>query len=106
LLEKVNWGLNCLNEATDYIVKNSENALRDVEAGASDYLNLLALVAGAWMWLRMLAEIDELSEFGQSKLAVGNFYAEYLMPECQILLERIKNGSAILDSISTEVLTS
>lgn len=106
LLAKVKWGLNSLNEATDYLVKNSEDALRDVEAGASDYLNLLALVAGGWMWLRMLAKIDELSEFGQSKLAVGNFYAEYLMPECQILLERIRRGAVTLDSISSEVLTS
>jgi alkylation response protein AidB-like acyl-CoA dehydrogenase len=99
-------GLQYLSASTNFLLNCPADARRDVEAGASDYLNLLALVAGGWMWLRMLGHVNGSTEFGKSKLAVCRFYADYLMPECKLLADRISLGAATLDSISSEVLAS
>ena len=106
ILAGLHEGLRHLSASTNYLLACKDDARRDFEAGASDYLNLLALVAGGWMWLRMLGHIDESTDFGQSKLAVGNYYAEHLMPECQLLAERIRLGASAIDAISSKVLAS
>jgi 3-(methylsulfanyl)propanoyl-CoA dehydrogenase len=104
ILSGLHQGLQYLSASTDFLLNCKPEAIRDVEAGATDYLNLLALVASSWMWLRMVAHVDESTEFGLSKLAVGNFHAEHIMPECQLLSERVMLGASTIDSLSSDVL--
>jgi 3-(methylsulfanyl)propanoyl-CoA dehydrogenase len=104
ILSGLHQGLQYLSASTDFLLNCKPKAIRDVEAGATDYLNLLALVASSWMWLRMVAHVDESTEFGLSKLAVGNFHAEHIMPECQLLSERVMLGASTIDSLSSDVL--
>jgi hypothetical protein len=104
ILSSLHQGLQYLSASTDFLLNCKPEAIRDVEAGATDYLNLLALVASSWMWLRMVAHVDESTEFGLAKLAVGNFHAEHIMPECQLLSERVMLGASTIDSLSSDVL--
>jgi len=78
--------------------------MRDVEAGATDYLNLLALVAAGWMWLRIINNVEPNSDFGRQKIALANFHAEYLMPETEVLSRRIQTGANGIDSLDSETL--
>jgi alkylation response protein AidB-like acyl-CoA dehydrogenase len=104
ILTALRQGLQYLSASTDYFLNCVPEARRDVEAGATDYLNLLALVASSWMWLRISADVDESTEFGRSKIAVGNFHAEHIMPECQLLSTRVMLGANTIDSISGDIL--
>ncbi len=99
-------GLACLESCSAYIIDRSAESLRDVEAVATDYLNLLALIAGGWMWLRIINSVDEDSEFGKTKIAIANFYAEYIMPESEVLSRRIYTGAKTLDSLDSETLAN
>jgi 3-(methylsulfanyl)propanoyl-CoA dehydrogenase len=93
-----------LEDCTTYLMDMKGRSLRDLEAGATDYLSLLALVAGGWMWLRMISSVDEDTEFGKAKIAIANFYAEYLMPESVVLSSRIHTGAKTLDSLDGDTL--
>ncbi len=93
-----------LEDCSTHLIALGEQSIRDLEAGASDYLNLVALVAGGWMHLRIINAVDTNTDFGRTKTAMADFYAEYLMPEAVVLAERIKIGAGILYSLDGDTL--
>ena len=102
----LNIGLECLGRCTNHLQKASTESIRDVEAAATDYLRLVGLVAGAWMWLRMVAATENNSKLHQGKKAYAKFYAQYLMPEMHTLELKIYAGISSLDKIDNETLTN
>lgn len=70
---------------------------RDAMAGAAAYLELVGLVAGGWMWLRMAGIADAAPASAQ---AFARFYAENLMAAGQTLAAQAQAGAAILDALS------
>ena len=99
-------GLARLDACTDAIVQRVVTASRDAEAGASDYLALVGLVAGGWMWLRMAAVAGGDMPLHAAKRSVARFYAEYLMLESLTLQRRALLGAASLDTLDSAVLAS
>ena len=87
-------GLAVLERTTKYVLQmGMEQRQRDMEFVAKDYCQLVGLVAGAWMWLRIA---HATGEYDRDKLLnninCARFYAEYLMPEMHTLAHRINIG--------------
>ena len=70
---------------------------------ASDYLQLVGLVAGGWMWLRMAAAAGGNSRFHQEQRMLAEFYADWVMAEIPARVTRIENDTAELDKLSAEL---
>jgi alkylation response protein AidB-like acyl-CoA dehydrogenase len=81
-------------------------APRDVEAGATPYLQLVGLVACGWMWLRMAAAADDASEFARLKRATARFCAEQMLPQAALFERQALAGSAAIDSVESGPLGS
>lgn len=96
--------LASLQRSTESIKQQSLLSMRDVEAAATDYIHLVGLVAGAWMWLRMVSVTGGDPERSQGRQAYGKFYVEYLLPEAAILEQRIVKGADTLDSIGSDII--
>ena len=94
--------MESLQQATSWVQLQSRTRPRDVEAAAADYLMLVALVAGGWMWLRMLSKLEDDGEGKALKGVTGRFYFDYYMPESDLLLKRIKTGSKLLDELAAD----
>jgi hypothetical protein len=69
-------------------------------AAATDYLNLLGLVALAYMWCRMveaaqakLASGSGAPEHWRAKLTTARFFMDRMLPETAVQLARIQSGS-------------
>ncbi len=66
---------------------------RDAEAAASDYMQLVGLTAGAWMWLRMAAAADDDANFSYAE-----FYMRWLLPQAALHASRIGEGADLIDT--------
>jgi alkylation response protein AidB-like acyl-CoA dehydrogenase len=75
------------------------------EGGASDYLQLLGLVASGWMWLRMLASDDTTGEPCEFRRACGDFFRTYYAPMAAILAARIADVPPIIDRARATLFT-
>lgn len=99
-------GLDRLDGCTEFLHQAGKRSAREVEAAATDYLHLVGLVAGAWMWLRMAAAAQEGSQLSPAKKAYACFYAQYLMPEAVALEDRIRTGKGAIDSLDMDTLVN
>ena len=97
-------GLTRLDGCTEFLQESNHRSVRDVEAAATDYLHLVGLVAGAWMWLRMATAAKDGSPLSPGKKAYAQFYAQYLMPASVALEDRIRTGKGAIDSLDVETL--
>ena len=92
-------GLAVLERTTNYILQLAgQGRQRDIEFIAKDYCQLVGLVAGAWMWLRIAhagANDDRRDMFNHNNCA--RFYAGYLMPEMHALAHRVNIDFTGLD---------
>jgi len=79
---------------------------RDVEAAATDFLQLAGLVAGGWMWLRMARACRDGSLAARRRLAFADFYGRWLLPQASVHESRVLGGAACLDALSTGDLVS
>jgi len=75
----------------------------EVGAASVAFLELMALVLYAWMWLRMMVVASKAlqsghpdSAFYQAKLDVGHFFLKRQLPRYKSLVEEIQAGSAVL----------
>jgi len=96
-------GLDCLQNATMWLAQHAIANPDDAGAGAVDYLRLMGIVVVGWMWARMakfaqgaLAGAPANAPFYREKLISARYWMERMMPECPMLLERIRSGSATL----------
>ncbi len=65
---------------------------RAVEWAATDYLQLTALVCGAWMWLRMAAAANTGSAADADRRRLARFYGAWLLPQVAVHEARIRLG--------------
>jgi len=90
-----------LQEATQWLMHHAREP-EAVASGASDYLDLMGLVALAFMWCRIAeAAIARLAaeaepERIRAKLTAGRFFVERMLPETALHLARIRLGAANL----------
>lgn len=98
----VDSGLQILSDCTRYLLDGGCGK-RNVEAGATHYLQLTGLVAGGWMVFRSAAAVA--NDAGQSeKLVYANYYALDLVARANVLQENIKAGGRLLGVLDNETL--
>jgi hypothetical protein len=101
--------LGRLREATIWLLQNALGKPDNAGAVAADYLNLLGLVALAYMWCRMvdaanarLAAGGEGAERFRAKLTTARFFMERMLPETGAQLARIQAGAASMMELPAE----
>ena len=86
-----------LEDLSAWMLERLSASPRDAMAGATAYLDLVGLVAGGWMWLRMAGVADGEQATRQ---AFARFYAENLMVAGDSLAAQAKAGAANIDALS------
>jgi hypothetical protein len=95
-------GMVILQDCSSYLLDDGRSRL-DIESGATDYLQLVGLLAGAWMSLRIaVAVLKNRKEL--QKLDFAKYYCQDLMPKAMLFQKRIKIGAGVLDDITKETL--
>jgi alkylation response protein AidB-like acyl-CoA dehydrogenase len=96
-------GLDALQQATMWLAQNGPTNPNHAGAAAVDYLRLMGIVVTAWMWARMAKVAQNQLEQGsgsrvfyEAKLISAQYWMERLIPECPMLLEKIRIGSGTL----------
>ncbi|MTI18804.1 acyl-CoA dehydrogenase [Rhodobacteraceae bacterium RKSG542] len=103
-------GLDDLQGATMWLMQNGLKNPDDAGAASTDYMHLFGLVALGYMWGKIAvvanAKIAEgagdKEEWLKTKLILGQFFMERLMPETGAHLARISTGSATMMSLAAE----
>ncbi len=93
--------LSRLQQSTLWIAQQGLKDPEEAGAAATDYLNLFALTALAYMWARMVkvslaASNGEIPEFHEAKLATARFFFQRLLPKSSGLFAAIMAGKAPL----------
>lgn len=103
-------GFTKLQQATAFIAEKGLSNPDEAGAAATDYLKLFALVALGFMWARMikisqekLASNPDNKEFYETKIKVGRFYMQKLMPETSALFLSITSGAKALMDIEDDL---
>jgi acyl-CoA dehydrogenase len=97
-----------LRQATIWLTRNAPAKPDDAGAGATDYLHMMGLVVLGYMWCRIVeAAITRLSDDAvagrmRGKLITGRFFVERMLPETELLLARIRLGSANVMELPAE----
>jgi hypothetical protein len=104
-------GLDDLQGATMWFMKNSLMKPDNAGAGATDYMHLFGLVALGTMWARIAKAANErISQGGEGierlkeDLMVGRACVERAMPETALRLARITAGSGTLMAVPAAAL--
>jgi alkylation response protein AidB-like acyl-CoA dehydrogenase len=93
-----------LQTATGYVAEQGLRNPDEAGAASTDYLRLLALVALGFMWAQMAkAASQRLAEGGdgggrdrafyETKLVVGSYFMERILPDTAALLARVQAGA-------------
>jgi hypothetical protein len=94
--------LGDLQQATAWLMRHAVASPDDAAAGATDYLQLMGLVALGYMWCRIVEAalarlaVDPAAEPMRHKLTTGRFFVERMLPETALHLARIRLGAANL----------
>ena len=95
--------LGLLEQATAQLLERASDDPDAVNASAVEYLDLFGLVTYAWLWARMMhAAASRDDQFGASKLLVGRFYFQRLLPRAQSLVAQLEAGSDAIMGLSAE----
>jgi acyl-CoA dehydrogenase len=103
-------GLNDLQAATMWLVKNAMQKPDNAGAASTDYLHLFGLVALGYMWGQMVKTAEaklangagDSAPFCENKLITGRFFMERVMPETATRLARISSGADTLMALPAE----
>ncbi len=92
-----------LKAVTQWMVDESKNDPNARAAAANDYLRMFGLTAFAWTWVLMIeaatAKKDD-SEFTATKLAVGRYYMQRVLPQISGLDAVVRSGSKPLMALA------
>ena len=94
-----------LQQATDLVLQQTAEDPCAPGAAAVDYLDMFGYVAYAYMWAMMLAALPQAEaspNFVAGKQATGQFYFAKLLPQVQLLKQRIAAGSSTLMAMSED----
>jgi alkylation response protein AidB-like acyl-CoA dehydrogenase len=91
--------LGHLQQATMWFMQNAVGKPDNAGAGATDYMHLFGLVALGYMWAQMAKAAHEKISAGmdaermRSRLVLGRFFMERMLPETATHLTRIQAGA-------------
>jgi acyl-CoA dehydrogenase len=103
-------GLNDLQASTMWLMQNAMAKPDNAGAASTDYMHLFGLVALGYMWALMAkaavekraSGADGKEEFLASKLLVGKFYMERIMPETSLRKARIETGADTMMELAAD----
>ena len=94
-------GIQALEEAVDYVVKNFSADIKSVHVGAVPFLKLFGIVAGGWQMARAalvaqkkLAAGEGDAAFYRTKITTARFYADHVLAQAPSLAYTVVNGAA------------
>jgi alkylation response protein AidB-like acyl-CoA dehydrogenase len=97
-----------LQEATMWLMQNGLANPENAGAASTDYLHLFGLTALAYMWslqaeaaLKRIADGDK-DPFYETKLTIGRYYIERILPETASRLAKLKTGSELMMKLPAE----
>ena len=94
-----------LNEATMGLSMRGMQDPEEAGAVASNYLNLFALTALAWMWGEMAAVcVGKDDKFSQTKLKTGRYFMYNVLPEIETLVKYINTGKKYMMDFEVDEL--
>jgi hypothetical protein len=98
-----------LQEATMWLMQNGLANPDNAGAASTDYLHLFGLTALAYMWalqakaaLTRQAAGEQDDPFYATKLIIGRYYIERILPETTGRLAKLKTGSDLLMRLPAE----
>jgi len=91
--------LAMLRRCSERLLNTDQQAVRDLEAAAVPYLDLVGHLVGAWLWLRMAAAAKEASPWHRQKRHKALFYNSYLLPAITVLEQQIAAGAEPIDRL-------
>ena len=104
-------GLDDLQSATMWFMKNALTKPDNAGAGATDYMHLFGLVALGYMWALIAKAANERIKQGgegieklKEDVTVGRAYVERALPETALRLARISAGAGSLMAVPAEAL--
>ena len=98
-----------LQDATMWLMQNGLANPDNAAAASTDYMQLFGLTALAYMWTQMARTAQEKiaggsdDPFYTTKLAVGRYYVERVLPETGAHLTKLKAGAQSLMALPAEV---
>ncbi|MFM9163482.1 MAG: acyl-CoA dehydrogenase C-terminal domain-containing protein [Methylocystis sp.] len=102
--------LDHLQKATVWLMNNAIGNPDNAGAVSYDYMHLFGRVALGVMWVRIAhaalvkkSQQPELTQVMDSKLQVGKFYMERMLPETAYRLVKISSGASTMMSIPVEM---
>jgi acyl-CoA dehydrogenase len=103
-------GLNDLQASTMWLMQNAMAKPDNAGAASTDYMHLFGLVSLGYMWALMAkaavekraSGADGKEEFLASKLLVGKFYMERIMPETSLRKARIETGADTMMELAAD----
>ncbi|WP_310620977.1 acyl-CoA dehydrogenase C-terminal domain-containing protein [Flexibacterium corallicola] len=104
-------GLDDLQAATMWLMQNGMKNPDNAGAGSTDYMHLMGLVSLGYMWnkialvanTKLEAGAGEKEEFLKTKLTLGKFFMERLMPETSAHLARLSTGAETVMSLDADL---
>ena len=102
--------LNDLQAATMWFMQNAMKNPDNAGAGSNDYMHLFGLVALGYMWTKIAIAANRKIKEGangqedwlKTKLTLGTFFMERVMPESSAHLARISTGADTMMSLDAE----
>jgi hypothetical protein len=97
-----------LQEATMWLMQNGLANPDNAGAASTNYLHLFGLTALAYMWsLQAKAALVRIAggdkdPFYETKLVIGRYYIERVLPETSGHLAKLKTGSDLLMKLPAE----
>ncbi|GDX37898.1 acyl-CoA dehydrogenase [Methylocystaceae bacterium] len=102
--------LDHLQKATVWLMNNAISNPDNAGAASYDYMHLFGRVALGVMWVKIAhaalvkkAQQTELTQVMDSKLLIGKFYMERMLPETAYRLIRISSGAVTMMSMPVEM---
>ena len=100
-------GLDHLQQATLWFMRNGTKNPDNAAAGSTDYMHMFGLVALGYMWARMaeaalVKQANGKADAMQAKLTFGRYFMERTMPETAAHLARITAGADTLMALPAE----
>lgn len=97
-----------LQEATMWLMQNGLMNPDNAGAASSDYMHLFGLTALAYMWAMIAKTANakiaagDTDPFYASKLVVGRYFVERLLPDAGAHLAKLKTGSELMMALPAE----
>jgi acyl-CoA dehydrogenase len=100
--------LGDLQKATMWFMQNAMKAPDNAGAGSYDFMHLFGLVQLGYMWAKIAKAVHEKKKGNgadaalDTKLTVGRFYMERMLPETSAHLARIQAGANTVMALPAE----